>query len=178
MRCSHAGSPAVCERRWRTSTLPLPLAPNSGQYRSTGASTSTRPRLTSTSSDRQLIVFVVEKTLMIVSRSHGVVPASSSVPPHRSTTTSPPSVMATDAPTSPCSLKFAANASLTAAKRSGQSPSMFTSLPMSGFLSIGRPWIHVHVPEGEQPVPVDLAQLVALHAGGGDASAGRDGEQV
>ena len=128
MRCSHAGRPAVCDSRWRTSTLPLPLAANSGQYRSTGASTSTSPRLASTSNDRQLIVFVVEKTLMIVSRSHGVVPSRSSVPPHRSTTSSPPSVIATDAPMSPWSVKLLANASLTLAKRSGQSPSMSMSM--------------------------------------------------
>ena len=70
----------------------------------------------STSSDRQLIVFVVENTLMIVSRCHGVVRSRSWWPPQRSTTSSPSLTTATDAPTSPFSAKFAAKASFTAAK--------------------------------------------------------------
>ena len=47
-------------------------------------------------------VFVVDHTLMIVSRSHGFSTPSSpvTVPPQRSTTSSPSSVIATDAPTS------------------------------------------------------------------------------
>ena len=76
MRWSQPGRPAVCDSRWRTRTVSsLPASANSGQYVATGASTSTRPRLASTSSDRHDIVFVVENTLMIVSSSHGTVPA-------------------------------------------------------------------------------------------------------
>src|SRR5215207_2344095 len=127
MRWSQLGNPAVCDSRWRTRTVSsLPASANSGQYFATGASTSTRPRLASTSSDRHDIVFVVENTLMIVSSSHGTVPAASWVPPHRSTTSSPSIVTATDAPTSPSTAKFSAKASLTLPNPSPLRPLMST----------------------------------------------------
>jgi hypothetical protein len=73
-------------------------------------------------SARNVIVFVVDQTLMMVSRSHGVVFAASAKPPHRSTTISPSDTTATLAPTSRSLSKLAANASFTAVKRSSQVP--------------------------------------------------------
>ena len=63
---------------------------------------------------------------MIVSSSHGTPCASSWRPPHRSTTSSPSIVTATDAPTSPSTSKFSAKASFTAPKPSSQRPLMST----------------------------------------------------
>src|SRR5262245_53358810 len=75
-----------------------------------------------------VIAFVVEKTLTMVSRSHGRVRAASAWPPQRSTTIRPSTVAANDAPTSRPSSKLAANASRTAAKRGSHSPWIMASL--------------------------------------------------
>src|SRR4051812_9507619 len=72
------------------------------------------------------MVLVVENTLMIVSSSHGTPLASSCRPPQRSTASSPSTVTATDAPTSPSTAKFSAKASFTAPKPSSQRPLMST----------------------------------------------------
>src|SRR4051794_7004181 len=86
---SQPGSPAVCDSKWRTSTPSLPAWANSGQYVATGASTSSSPRSASTSALSAVIVFVVDHTLTIVSRSHGAVISGSIQPAHTSATTSP-----------------------------------------------------------------------------------------
>src|SRR5262245_3841371 len=75
-----------------------------------------------------VIAFVVEKTLTMVSRSHGRVRAASAWPPQRSTTIRPSTVAANDAPTSRPASKLAANASRTAAKRESHSPWIMASL--------------------------------------------------
>src|SRR5437660_9694565 len=66
---------------------------------------------------------VVDHTLVMVSASHGSAPAASRLPPQRSTTVSPSSTTATEAPTSRPSSKWAVKASRTAAKRASQLPS-------------------------------------------------------
>ena len=68
------------------------------------------------------MVFVVDHTLVMVSRSHGAVPASSTVPPQMSTTRSPSSTMATDAPTSVPASRLADSVVATASKRGSQVP--------------------------------------------------------
>ncbi len=73
----------------------------------TGASRSSSPRSARISAQSAVIVLVVDQTLMIVSRSHGVVRASSVNPPQMSTTSSPSRTTATDAPTSSPWSKFA-----------------------------------------------------------------------
>ena len=55
------------------------------------------------------MVLVVDQTLTMVSRSQGELPATSDVPPHRSTTVSPSTTTAQEAPRSP-SVKFFSNA--------------------------------------------------------------------
>src|SRR5262245_15605610 len=75
-----------------------------------------------------VIAFVVEKTLTMVSRSHGRVRAASAWPPQRSTTIRPSRVAANDAPTSRPASKLAANASRTAVKRGSHSPWIMASL--------------------------------------------------
>ena len=96
-----------------------------------------------------VIAFVVENTLTIVSRSHGRVRAASAWPPQRSTTGSPSTVAANDAPTSRPAAKFAANASRTAAKRGAHSPCTIwhqssrspSSVSVSSFVSSrSSPW--------------------------------------
>ena len=106
MRCSHAGRPAVCESRWRTSTLPLPLAANSGQYRSTGR-VDVDEAAAGQHEQRQAAHRLrrredVDDRVPLPRRRARLV----GVPPHRSTTSSPPIVTATDAPTSPLSVKL------------------------------------------------------------------------
>ena len=80
---------------------PLPPAANSGHTVATLPYRSSSPwsaRIRHASADT---VLVVDQTLMIVSRSTAPTAASvAAVPPHRSTTSSPSSVMATDAPSS------------------------------------------------------------------------------
>src|SRR4051794_11638578 len=95
----HPGRPAVCDIRWRTSTPSLPAAANSGQYLATGACTSSSPRSTRTRAQRAVIVLVVDQTLVMVSRSHGADPLVSTVPAQMSTTGSPSTTTAADAPT-------------------------------------------------------------------------------
>src|SRR5215470_13277742 len=69
-----------------------------------------------------VIPLVVDATLTIVSRSHGLVRAASAKPPQRSTTGLPSTYTQTAAPTSPRLVKFSAKASRTAAKRGSQTP--------------------------------------------------------
>ena len=57
--------------------------------------------------------FVQENTMLTVSFFHGVLVLACAVPPHRSTTVSPPTLRQTEAPTSPRSAKFWAKASAT-----------------------------------------------------------------
>src|SRR5262245_3598823 len=65
---------------------------------------------------------VVDATDTIVSLAHGRVRAASVNPPQRSTTGRPSTYPHTPAPTSPCLVKFSANAACTAAKRGSQRP--------------------------------------------------------
>ena len=119
--------PAVWLITWRIAISPLPPAPNSGHTLATGAYRSSSPWSASSRQHSADRVFVVDQTLMIVSRSHGTSVAESvvTVPPQRSTTSSPSSVIASDAPTSLGSLpsaKLAANASRIAPNRSSHVP--------------------------------------------------------
>ncbi len=68
------------------------------------------------------MVLVVDHTLVMVSRSHGAVPASSTMPPQMSTTSSPSSTTATDAPTSVPASRLADSVVATASKRGSQMP--------------------------------------------------------
>ena len=71
--------------------------------------------------------FVHEKMHASESRSHGRVWASSSHPPHRSTTLVPATLIDRPAPSSSPFAKFAANASRTAANRVSHVPLMVMS---------------------------------------------------
>ncbi len=79
---------------------PLPPAANSGHTAATLPYGSSSPCSASTRQASADTVLVVDHTLMIVSRSHGAEGEASvaTVPPHRSTTSSPSTVTATDAP--------------------------------------------------------------------------------
>src|SRR6185437_5733063 len=55
-------TPEEWDMKWRTRTSCLPLAPNSGQYRATGASSSSWPRSTSISAARLVPVLVAKPT--------------------------------------------------------------------------------------------------------------------
>src|SRR5690348_13002912 len=100
----------------RVVTASLPCWPNSGQSSVTGASMSSLPRLASTCAQSAVAPLVQEKTMPTVSRAHGLPVLGSAIPPHRSTTVSPPTVRQTEAPTSPCSAKFFWKASATRSK--------------------------------------------------------------
>ena len=124
---SQPDSPAVWLSTWRVATASLPPAANSGQYVAIGSYRSSSPRSARIRQHSAAIVFVVDQTLMIVSSCQSPstpgTPASSSsgpskvaVPPHRSTTNSPSTVIATDAPTSPWVSKLSSNAVRTASK--------------------------------------------------------------
>src|SRR5476649_879290 len=106
----------------RVVTCSLPFWANSGQSADTGASMSSWPREARTWAHKAVAPLVQEKTMPTVSRVQGV-PFLSTVPPHRSTTVSPPTVRHTEAPTSPCSAKFLAKASATRSKPFLQVPS-------------------------------------------------------
>src|SRR5262249_59177970 len=98
--CTQPETPEVCDSRWRTLTPALPRAANSGQYEATAASRSSSPRSTSTSAASEVMLLVVENTLLMVCSVHGTVRASSAQPPHRSTTISPSMLRASEAPRS------------------------------------------------------------------------------
>src|SRR5262245_30446158 len=120
--CSQPETPEVCDRRWRTLTPALPLAANSGQYEATVASRSSSPRSTSTSAASEVMLLVVEKTLVIVFSVHGAVRASSAQPPHRSTTISPSMLRATEAPRSSPDSSLETNSSRRGSNRALQVP--------------------------------------------------------
>jgi hypothetical protein len=65
--------------------------------------------------------------MLTVSLVHGAAVFWSAVPPHRSTTVSPPSVRQTEAPTSPLATKFLSKASATRSKPGLQIPSVMSS---------------------------------------------------
>src|SRR5262245_36153204 len=138
-----AARPARWLNSQRTGICPLPACANSGQYAATGASRSSAPFSASRLAQIAVIPLVVEYTLTIVSRFHGWVFAASRCPPHRSTTSSPSSVTASAAPTSPLS-KFAANASRTRSNRFAHSPET-TAMPPSAALS-GAGILHAPAP--------------------------------
>ena len=73
----HPESPAEWAMRWLTSMFSLPFAANSGQYVATLPWRSSSPRSARINAHSAVIVFVVDQTLTIVSRSHGFVLASS-----------------------------------------------------------------------------------------------------
>ena len=77
-----------------------------------------------------MTVLVLDQTLVMVSASHGVVLASSAQPPHRSTTSSPSSMTATEAPQSAPEARLAANWSAMAWKRGSQVPCTVGSFPI------------------------------------------------
>src|SRR4051794_18049118 len=120
--CAQAETPDVCDVRCRTSIASLPFAANSGQYFATGACTSSSPREATTSAESDVIVFVVDQTFVIVSDAHGVVFSASVQPPHMSTTISPSSVTATDAPRSSPESMFAESSSRILLNRGSQVP--------------------------------------------------------
>src|SRR4051794_37317893 len=99
----------------RTVVRSLPLRPYSGQYSTTGASTSRRPRDTSTCAHSAVAPLVQLCTMLIES--------SPNVPPHTSTTVRPSWVMQSVAPVSPRSATLRSNASTTGCHRSSQVPS-------------------------------------------------------
>ncbi len=110
----------------------LPFAANSGQYFATLPWRSSSPRSASIRAHSAVIVFVVDQTLTMVSRSQGFVFASSAWPPQMSTTTSPSSTTATDAPTSSPWSKLPANVCLTLSKRGSHVPwTSVMSAPLS-----------------------------------------------
>ena len=118
--------------RWLTSMSALPFAANSGQYFATLPWRSSSPRSASIRAHSAVIVFVVDQTLTMVSRSQGFVFASSAWPPQMSTTTSPSSTTATDAPTSSPWSKLPANVCLTLSKRGSHVPwTSVMSAPLS-----------------------------------------------
>src|SRR5438876_7640009 len=119
-----AGRPARWESTWRSVMSSLPAAPNSGQYRTIGASRSTRPRSTSRCAQTALNALPTEKKSTSVSCRHGRRRRAAAQPPQRSTTTPPGTETATAAPTSPRSTKLDAKASRTAANLRSQTPSM------------------------------------------------------
>jgi hypothetical protein len=90
-------------RRCRTSRFSLPATANSRQYRPTGAARSSSPRSARTSAHSAVIVLVTDQTFVIVSRCHGIVRSASANPPQTSTTGSPSTKTATEAPASPSS---------------------------------------------------------------------------
>jgi hypothetical protein len=78
------------------------------------------------------MVLVIDQTLVMVSFSHGAVPASSTVPPQMSTTGSPLSRTATEAPTSVPASRLADNVVATPSNLGSQLPwisAIFASLP-------------------------------------------------
>jgi hypothetical protein len=114
----------------RVVTRSLPFWPNSGHSPVTGASRSSLPRLASMCAHSAVAPLVQEKTMLIVSFCHGALVFGSAVPPHRSTTVSPPTVTQTEAPTSPRSPKLRSNASAILSKPGLQLPS--TVIPVPG----------------------------------------------
>ena len=100
----------------------------------TGASTSSSPQSTSISAARLVTVFVVDQTLVMVSRSHGWVRASSRYPPQMSTATSPSRSTTIDAPISSRASTLRASAARTGSNRSAQVPwiSAMCSSPRCG----------------------------------------------
>ena len=86
---SQPDRPAVWPIRCRTSTRSLPPWANSGQYVATGAWKSSWLLSASMRAHKNVMVFVVDHTLVMVSRSHGALLASSTNPPQMSTTGSP-----------------------------------------------------------------------------------------
>ena len=98
---------------------------------------------------------------MIVSSCQGTSPATSCVPPHRSTTSSPSSVTATDAPTSPSTSKFSAKASLTAPNPSPHRPLMSTiaATYFTGGVKISVEFPSVAFREGPRQL-VELARAI------------------
>ena len=69
-----------------------------------------------------VIVLVVDQTLVMVSACQGSAPSGSRLPPQRSTTSSPSSATATDAPTSSPLSRFAVKAARTGSNRGSQRP--------------------------------------------------------
>jgi hypothetical protein len=141
----------VCASRCRTSTFPLPAVANSGQYRPTGAARSRSPRSARTSAHSAVIVLVTDQTLVIVFRCHGIVRSESANPPQTSTTGSPSTKTATEAPASPSSSN-PASALGTAVNRSSYEP----------WISAMRR-ISAHCPrQGQSNWPIDGGGVVAL----------------
>ena len=66
--------------------------------------------------------------MLSVSFFHGALVLLSAMPPHRSTTVSPPAVTQTDAPSSPFSAKFLVKVSATRSKPFLQVPSIFMAM--------------------------------------------------
>jgi hypothetical protein len=66
--------------------------------------------------------------MLTVSRVHGAWVFASAMPPHRSTTVSPPTVRQTDAPISPFSFRLFSKASATRSKPGRQVPCVMRAL--------------------------------------------------
>ena len=114
----------------RVVTRSLPCWPNSGHSSTTGASMSSLPRLASTWAQSAVAPLVQENTTLTVSLAHAAPVFGLAIPPHRSTTVSPPTVRQTEAPISPLLSKFFLKASATRSKPGLQSPSVI-ALPGS-----------------------------------------------
>src|SRR3954447_17190250 len=148
---SQSGRPAVCASRCRTSTPSLPATANSGQYRPTGAARSRSPRSARTSAHSAVIVLVTDQTLVIVFRCHGIVRSESANPPQPSTTGSPSTKTATEAPASPSSSN-PASALGTAVNRSSYEPWISAMRRISAHCP----------PQGQSNWPIDGGGVVAL----------------
>jgi hypothetical protein len=111
----------------RVVALSLPFCANAGHSSATGASRSSLPRLASTWAQSAVAPLVQEKTMLTVSFVHGAAVFWSAVPPHRSTTVSPPTVRQTEAPTSPLASKFSWKASATRSNPGLQIPSLIAA---------------------------------------------------
>src|SRR5215472_14360048 len=113
----------------------LPCCANSGQYRATGASRSSRPREARIWAHSAVAPLVEDHTTPIVSSFHGTFVAGRASPPHKSTTVFPSSATQTEAPTSPRSWKFFTNSSATSSNFVSQNP--LTSPILTFVLTLG-----------------------------------------
>ena len=116
----------------------MPFWANSGQYAATGASKSNWPRECSIRAHSVVWVLVLDQTLVMVSRSHGAVWASSTQPPQMSTTSSPCSTTAAQQPTSAPLSMFADMISAIAAKRGSKVPWISAITTPSEFVARGQ----------------------------------------
>src|ERR1700749_4425179 len=154
----------------RVVTWSLPCWPNSGHSLVTGSSMSSLPRLARTWAQIAVAPLVQEKTMPTVSFFHGALVLGSAMPPHRSTTFSPRTVSATEAPTSPRSPKLRSKASATRSKPRAAVPSIFTGGHPSSVGTLGHRQVGALEQEARSVAQARLVDAVAdtlgdVHAG-------------